>query len=119
MICLAYYLCDGIFLCKQKNRIELLDFYSVIKGVVSMKTVTVVGLGKIGLPLAANFANSEHFHVIGADKNEKVIEAINKEVSHIQNEPGLVQLLNGAWKFGTLHATTNTTKALSRVEKYS
>jgi nucleotide sugar dehydrogenase len=79
-----------------------------------MKTVTVVGLGKIGLPLAAIFANSEHFHVIGADRNEKVIETVNKGISHIQNEPGLDQLLNKVWKAGTFQATTNTAEAVSK-----
>lgn len=78
-----------------------------------MKTVTVVGLGKIGLPLAAVFANSGYFNVIGVDKNEKVIETVNKGISHIKNEPGLDQLLNEAWKTGTFHATTNTTEAVS------
>lgn len=63
-----------------------------------METVTVVGLGKIGLPLASVFANSGHFNVIGADKNEKVVETLNKGISHISNEPGLDQLLYQAWK---------------------
>jgi len=79
-----------------------------------METVTVVGLGKIGLPLAAVFANSGHFNVIGADVNEKVVETVNKGISHIQNEPGLDQLLHAAWKAGTLRATTNTAKAVSQ-----
>lgn len=79
-----------------------------------MKTVTVVGLGKIGLPLAAVFANSGHFQVIGADKNKKVIETVNQGISHIKNEPGLDQLLYNAWKTGTFKATTNTTEAVSK-----
>lgn len=77
-----------------------------------MKTVTVVGLGKIGLPLAAVFANSGKFHVIGADKNKEIVETVNKGISHIQNEPGLEQLLYDAWKAGTFSATTNTTEAV-------
>ncbi|MEK4254569.1 nucleotide sugar dehydrogenase [Ureibacillus sp. FSL K6-2830] len=79
-----------------------------------MKTVTVVGLGKIGLPLAAVVANSGHFNVIGADKNEKVIETVNRGISHIQNEPGLDQLLYEAWKAGTFRATVDTTKAVKQ-----
>jgi len=79
-----------------------------------MKTVTVVGLGKIGLPLACVFANSGHFHVIGTDKNEKVIEMVNQGISHIHNEPGLAELLHQAWKDKTLTATTNTTEAVSK-----
>ncbi|MFC5558819.1 nucleotide sugar dehydrogenase [Ureibacillus thermophilus] len=79
-----------------------------------METVTVIGLGKIGLPLAAVFANSGHFNVIGADVNEKVVETVNKGISHIQNEPGLDQLLYAAWKAGTLRATVDTEKAVSQ-----
>lgn len=79
-----------------------------------METVTVVGLGKIGLPLAAVFANSGHFQVIGADKNEKVVETVNQGISHISNEPGLDELLYKAWKAGTFRATTETAKAVSQ-----
>lgn len=79
-----------------------------------METVTVVGLGKIGLPLASVFANSGHFNVIGADKNEKVVETLNKGISHISNEPGLDQLLYQAWKKGTFRATVDTAKAVSQ-----
>ncbi|WP_342462897.1 nucleotide sugar dehydrogenase [Ureibacillus sp. FSL K6-8385] len=79
-----------------------------------METVTVVGLGKIGLPLAAVIANSGYFNVIGADSNEKVVETANKGISHIQNEPGLEELLYNAWKTGTFRATTVTAKAVSQ-----
>lgn len=79
-----------------------------------MKTVTVVGLGKIGLPLAAVFANSGNFHVIGADKNKNVIDTVNKGISHIQNEPGLDELLKTAWEANTFEATTNTRDAVSK-----
>lgn len=79
-----------------------------------MEIVTVVGLGKIGLPLAAVFANSGHFKVIGADINEKVVETVNKGISHIKNEPGLQELLQKAWKDGNLKATTDISKAVSQ-----
>ncbi len=79
-----------------------------------MKNITVVGLGKIGLPLAAVFANCGHFNVIGADKNETVVETVNKGISHINNEPGLDQLLKQACITGTFQATTNTTEAVRK-----
>jgi len=79
-----------------------------------MKTVTVVGLGKIGLPLSAVFANSGKFHVIGADVNNEVVDTVNKGISHIKNEPGLEQLLYDAWKAGTFRATTDTTEAVKK-----
>lgn len=77
-----------------------------------MKKVTVVGLGKIGLPLATVFANSGSYFVYGADKNEKVINKVNNGRSHIKNEPGVQELLNSARKKGMLMCTTNTTEAV-------
>lgn len=81
-----------------------------------LKRVTVVGLGKIGLPLATVFANSGKFSVFGADKNEAVVSSVNNGISHIKNEPGLDALLQKVWKEGTIHATTNTTEAVSQSE---
>ena len=55
-------------------------------------TIAVYGLGKMGLPLAAVFA--EHgAKVIGVDINEKVVESINKGINHIKEEPGLDELV--------------------------
>ncbi|MFS0865166.1 nucleotide sugar dehydrogenase [Fredinandcohnia sp. 179-A 10B2 NHS] len=79
-----------------------------------MEKVTVVGLGKIGLPLATVFANSGNYYVIGADKNEIVVKQVNTGLSHIKNEPGVDELLNKAWKSGLIHATTNTIDAVSQ-----
>ncbi|WP_449539523.1 nucleotide sugar dehydrogenase [Ferdinandcohnia sp. Marseille-Q9671] len=77
-----------------------------------MKKVTVVGLGKIGLPLATVFANSGSFFVYGADKNENVINQVNNGISHIKNEPGVQELLENAKQKGMLKCTTNTTEAV-------
>ncbi|MGG1397247.1 nucleotide sugar dehydrogenase [Bacillus salipaludis] len=79
-----------------------------------MKKVTVVGLGKIGLPLAVVFANSGNFQVIGADKNEMVVNQVNKGIAHINNEPGVDKLLERARQNGTFYSTTNTTEAVSQ-----
>jgi len=81
-----------------------------------MKNITVVGLGKIGLTLAAVFANSGHYRVFGADIKEEVIETVNKGISHISNEPGLESLVQEAHKKQTLMATTNTAEAVSNSE---
>ena len=50
-------------------------------------TVTVVGAGKMGLPLAAQFA-SHGWSVIAVDVNETVVEAINEGRAHVAEEPG-------------------------------
>lgn len=96
---------------KDKNNINQEDMQ---KGSDSMKNVTIVGLGKIGLPLAAILANSGNFHVYGADINKFVVETVNKGLSHIKNEPGLDKLLGKAYQSKTLEATTNTTEAVSK-----
>ena len=44
--------------------------------------ICVVALGKIGLPLAVQFASKGH-RVIGADVNEKVVELVNAGVGAV------------------------------------
>ncbi|MCD6446309.1 nucleotide sugar dehydrogenase [Candidatus Bathyarchaeota archaeon] len=69
-------------------------------------TIAVYGLGKMGLPLAAVFA--EHgANVVGVDTNEKVVETINKGENHIKEEPGLTELVKKNVKAGRLKATTD------------
>lgn len=84
--------------------------------IVKMKNVTVVGLGKIGLPLAAIFANCGHFHVYGADINKAVVDKVNQGISHVDNEPGLDELVSKAYESKTLEATVNTSEAVSKSE---
>lgn len=81
-----------------------------------MQPVTVVGLGKIGLTLAAVFANSGYYRVFGADINEAVVNQVNNGISHINNEPGLDKLLETAHQGGTIQATTKTADAVSKSE---
>lgn len=57
-----------------------------------MDCISVVGLGKLGLPLAACFADSG-FKVIGVDVNKEVVDAINQGVSPII-EPGLDDIIS-------------------------
>ncbi|MFD1848473.1 nucleotide sugar dehydrogenase [Oceanobacillus bengalensis] len=77
----------------------------------SLSSVTVVGLGKIGLTLAAVFANNG-YRVVGADINKDVVTSVNQGRSHINNEPGLDKLVLNAHKNKTLSATTVTTDAV-------
>ncbi|WP_188254479.1 UDP-N-acetyl-D-mannosamine dehydrogenase [Pseudaminobacter soli (ex Zhang et al. 2022)] len=67
------------------------------------KTVSVVGLGYIGLPTATAFA--EHgVDVIGLDVNQRAVETINRGEIHIV-EPDLDQAVHRAVKSGKLRAT--------------
>ena len=69
-------------------------------------TIAVYGMGKMGLPLAAVFAD-HGANVIGVDINEKVVEAINRGENHIKEEPGLDELVKRNAKAGRLKATTD------------
>lgn len=81
----------------------------------SIPNVTVVGLGKIGLPLAGILANNG-YRVLGADINPDIVAAVNQGNSHIDNEPGLHQLVSTAHNNKTLSATTNTTEAVAQAD---
>ncbi|MGB9979841.1 nucleotide sugar dehydrogenase [Methanobacterium sp.] len=65
--------------------------------------ITVFGLGHIGLPTAALFANSG-LQVTGVDINTKTIEYVNKGKTPIL-EPGLDELVRKAVENGKLTAT--------------
>ena len=55
------------------------------------KTISVIGLGKLGLPLAACLA-SAGLTVVGADVDPDKVRAVNDGVAP-QFEPGLQELL--------------------------
>lgn len=68
------------------------------------KTISVIGLGYIGLPTAAIFA-SRKIPVIGVDVNAKAVETINRGGIHII-EPDLDVVVGDAVNNGHLRATT-------------
>jgi nucleotide sugar dehydrogenase len=69
-------------------------------------TVAVVGAGKMGLPLCAQFAD-HGWHVIAVDVQQAVVDAINEGRSHVAEEPGLAELVATAHAGGRLRATTD------------
>lgn len=71
---------------------------------MTVKTVSVIGLGYIGLPTAAIFA-SRRLKVIGVDVMQKTVDTINAGAIHIV-EPDLDILVQGAVASGNLRATT-------------
>ncbi|HEX6919406.1 MAG TPA: nucleotide sugar dehydrogenase [Actinomycetes bacterium] len=75
--------------------------------------ITVVALGKIGLPLAVQFAGKGHT-VIGADVNEQVVAQVNAGVEPFPGEAHLAERLRDAVEQGRLSATTDTADAVSR-----
>jgi nucleotide sugar dehydrogenase len=73
--------------------------------------IAVVGLGKIGLPLAVQYARSGQ-PVIGCDINPLVVEKINAGQSHIQEEPELIAGVAEAVRNNLLSATCDVTEAV-------
>lgn len=78
----------------------------------SSPVVAVVGLGKIGLPLAAQFAG-KGLRVIGCDVLPDVVKTINAGHSHIHEESGLEEAVAASVANGTLRATVDTTEAVA------
>ncbi|MNX46948.1 UDP-N-acetyl-D-glucosamine 6-dehydrogenase [compost metagenome] len=68
------------------------------------KTISVVGLGYIGLPTAAVFASRKK-QVIGVDVNQNAVDIINRGEIHIV-EPDLDMVVHAAVTEGYLRATT-------------
>jgi len=75
-------------------------------------TVCVVGLGKIGLPLALQVAGAGQ-RVIGADRDPRVVSQVLESREPFPGEPGLAERLSDAVKAGLLTATTDTAAAVS------
>ena len=67
-------------------------------------TMSVIGLGYIGLPTAAVFASRKK-KVIGVDVNQKAVDIINRGQIHIV-EPDLDMVVHAAVTEGYLRATT-------------
>lgn len=74
-------------------------------------TVAVVGLGKIGLPLAAQYA-ARGLHVIGCDIDPRVVQSVNAGRCHVEEEPELPELVAAAVRAGRLRATVETSAAV-------
>jgi nucleotide sugar dehydrogenase len=75
--------------------------------------ITVVGMGKIGLPLAVQFARKGH-QVLGADVNSRTVDLINAGTEPFPGETDLATLLAEVVADGSLVATLDTTDAVSR-----
>jgi nucleotide sugar dehydrogenase len=74
--------------------------------------VVVVGAGKIGLPLAAQYA-SRGWNVVAADVDARVVEAINAGRAHVAEEAGLAAMVADGHAAGRLRATTDTAGAVA------
>lgn len=73
--------------------------------------VSVVALGKIGLPLAVQFAAKGH-QVVGVDINPKTVEQVNAGQEPFPGEAQLAELLAETVADGRLRATTDYADAI-------
>lgn len=76
---------------------------------MSFTTISVIGLGYIGLPTAAAFA-SRHKQVVGIDINSHAVDTINRGEIHIV-EPELSSVVKAAVDGGYLRASTTPVAA--------
>jgi nucleotide sugar dehydrogenase len=74
--------------------------------------VAVVGLGKIGLPLAVQYA-SRGLSVAGYDIDAEKVDSINAGCCPIAGEEGLEEGLNAALAAGSLRATADARDAMA------
>jgi UDP-N-acetyl-D-mannosaminuronate dehydrogenase len=77
--------------------------------------VCVVALGKIGLPLAVQFASKGH-RVVGADVDGRVVDLVNAGTEPFPGEAHLAERLAEVVGDGRLRATTDTTAAVAECD---
>jgi UDP-N-acetyl-D-mannosaminuronic acid dehydrogenase len=75
--------------------------------------VAVYGLGKMGLPLAAVFADVTG-NAVGVDVDSEVVDAVTRGDCPVDGEPGLADLIRDLVDAGDLTATTEGTTAAER-----
>lgn len=77
--------------------------------------ITVVAMGKIGLPLAVQFAKMGH-EVIGTDVNKETVDLVNSGKEPFPGEAHLADYLAKVVPSGKLRATTETAEAVAESE---
>ncbi|MBI5948854.1 MAG: nucleotide sugar dehydrogenase [Chloroflexi bacterium] len=77
--------------------------------------VAVIGIGRIGLPVAAAMAARGHT-VFGCDINAARVDLVNRGENPIPDEAGLGELLRRVVASGNLKATTDTAAAVGQCE---
>ncbi|WP_114906597.1 nucleotide sugar dehydrogenase [Ornithinimicrobium murale] len=75
--------------------------------------IAVVALGKIGLPLAVQFADADPSHeVVGVDVNQRVVDLVNQGTEPFPGEAHLAEKLAELVPAGRLRATTEYADAI-------
>lgn len=77
--------------------------------------IAVVATGKIGLPLATQFASMGH-EVVGVDVNQDLVDAINSGLEPFPGEAGMAEKLARQVPAGQLRATTDYSDAIPNAD---
>lgn len=77
-------------------------------------TMAVIGIGRVGLPLALSFADAG-LHVIGVDRNPQHVETVNSGILPFL-EHGAEPLLKETLDLGTFRATTDSKTAVNEAD---
>ena len=103
-----------VLLNKEGQVSNVIDLFKLmLKQGTNLQTVTVVGMGFVGLTLAVTLANQGH-NVIGVDINTKYVNKINEFKINIQ-EPGLQNLLKNNIIQGNLKIQTEILNNFSHI----
>lgn len=77
--------------------------------------IAVVAMGKIGLPLAVQFADMGH-QVVGVDVNQKTVDLVNAGKEPFPGEAHLQEKLDELIPAGKLRATTDYAEAIPQAD---
>ncbi|HEY2887316.1 MAG TPA: nucleotide sugar dehydrogenase [Candidatus Limnocylindrales bacterium] len=77
--------------------------------------VTIVGAGKMGLPLAVQFSG-HGWDVTAVDVQASVVDSINAGLNHVTEEPGLTEGVASAHAQGRLRATLDGAAAAATAD---
>lgn len=77
--------------------------------------ICVIGIGRIGLPTALSFANS-NLPTIGVDINENLVNMINSENFPLKDEPGYSEIFQNVMKKKNFFATTKIEEAVPKAD---
>lgn len=77
--------------------------------------IAVIALGKIGLPLAVQFASKGH-EVVGVDVNQTVVDLVNAGTEPFPGEANLQKKLSELVPSGMLRATTDYAQAVPEAD---
>jgi nucleotide sugar dehydrogenase len=81
----------------------------------SAGTVAVIGVGRTGLPLVAQFS-AHGWRVIAADVRESLIASLSRDDGVVTNEPGVAQEIARARDEGRLSATIDAAEAAQQAD---